>query len=401
MRKDVEELVSLINRTRSGNLEAYNAVVRRFQDMAVGYAYSILGDFHLAEDAAQEAFVSAYLELSGLRDLAAFPGWFRRIVLGKCGRIARDRKLPTVDLEKVTSVAPQEGSPEALLDARESEDRLLDALQTLPERDRSIITLFYISQFTQKEIAAFLDVPVSTINNRLHLSRKRLHEELVKMTAENLQANRPSRDEAFTASVRQRLQVLESLHRELASELGKVLCETLDQEAEVRITGVEQSTFDRFLASLPSPSLTLHFLMEPSSGRIIFDLSPELALAVEEKLIGTGSSTWKEAEKSMSEEDWRRLKSFGVAIKERLERIWKPIFAVELTDGIWETNFVGLMAHPDFSTLPTAEKLASLHEQPEDLIVRVDMEVRVGELGCRFGLCYPSSTLQTLLPHIE
>lgn len=57
----------LIERTRSGQLDAYGDLVRRFQDMAVDYAYSLLGDFHLAEDAAQEAFVRAYLELSELR----------------------------------------------------------------------------------------------------------------------------------------------------------------------------------------------------------------------------------------------------------------------------------------------------------------------------------------------
>jgi DNA-directed RNA polymerase specialized sigma24 family protein len=55
----VEALFSLVARAQSGDLEAYTAIVRRFQDMAVGYGYSLLGDMHLAEDAAQEAFASA------------------------------------------------------------------------------------------------------------------------------------------------------------------------------------------------------------------------------------------------------------------------------------------------------------------------------------------------------
>jgi DNA-directed RNA polymerase specialized sigma24 family protein len=54
----MEEVRSLVVRARGGDLEAYGEIVRRFQDMAYGYAYSILGDFHLAEDAAQEASVS-------------------------------------------------------------------------------------------------------------------------------------------------------------------------------------------------------------------------------------------------------------------------------------------------------------------------------------------------------
>ena len=70
----MEELASLVVRARAGDLKAYGQVVRRFQDMAYGYAYSLLGDFHLAEDAAQEAFVQAYRDLGKLAIPAAFPG---------------------------------------------------------------------------------------------------------------------------------------------------------------------------------------------------------------------------------------------------------------------------------------------------------------------------------------
>ena len=70
----VEELGSLVVRARSGSLDAYGAIVRRFQDLAYGYAYSLLGDFHLAEDVAQEAFLEAYRHLVDLREPAAFPG---------------------------------------------------------------------------------------------------------------------------------------------------------------------------------------------------------------------------------------------------------------------------------------------------------------------------------------
>ena len=62
------ELRELVRRARRGDLGAYDQIVRRFQDMAVGYGYSLLGDFHLAEDAAQEAFIAAYQQLPQLRD---------------------------------------------------------------------------------------------------------------------------------------------------------------------------------------------------------------------------------------------------------------------------------------------------------------------------------------------
>ena len=67
------EMKSLINRAQAGELEAYGAIVQRLQDMAVGYAYSILGDFHLAEDAVQESFIEAYPNLSKVYGPTAFP----------------------------------------------------------------------------------------------------------------------------------------------------------------------------------------------------------------------------------------------------------------------------------------------------------------------------------------
>lgn len=59
----MEELGTVVERARAGDLDAYREIVRRFQDMAYGYAYAMLGDFHLAQDAAQEAFIQAYRDL--------------------------------------------------------------------------------------------------------------------------------------------------------------------------------------------------------------------------------------------------------------------------------------------------------------------------------------------------
>jgi DNA-directed RNA polymerase specialized sigma24 family protein len=60
----MDSLQSLIVRTRSGDEDAYGEIVRRVQDMAVGYGYAMLRDFQSAEDAAQEAFLEAYRSLS-------------------------------------------------------------------------------------------------------------------------------------------------------------------------------------------------------------------------------------------------------------------------------------------------------------------------------------------------
>jgi len=76
----MDTLDAIVRKAQEGDTGAFALLVRRFQDMAVAYGYSMLRDFHLAEDAAQEAFFEAYRHLQQLREPAAFAVWFRRIV---------------------------------------------------------------------------------------------------------------------------------------------------------------------------------------------------------------------------------------------------------------------------------------------------------------------------------
>ena len=123
----MRELESLVAEVRAGQLGAYTEIVRRFQDMAVGYAHALLGDFHLAEDAAQEAFLQAYLDLAKLDQAAAFPGWFRRIVFKSCDRIRRKKSLHAVPLDDWALATPERG-PAAQLETGDAHQQLLHAI---------------------------------------------------------------------------------------------------------------------------------------------------------------------------------------------------------------------------------------------------------------------------------
>ena len=205
----MEQLAGLVGRATQGDLEAFAKIVRRFQDMAYGCAYSILGDFHLAEDAAQNSFFQAYRELEKLRKPGAFPGWFHKIVLTNCRRLTRGRRLPTVSLEAAGGRASCEPGPGELAEVRESRKKVHDAIRSLPENERMVITLFYIRAYSQDEIAAFLDVPKTTVNNRLHTARRRLKERMVRMVARELKDNALPRDfgEDFNPAVEQALKL--------------------------------------------------------------------------------------------------------------------------------------------------------------------------------------------------
>lgn len=183
------DLESLLQRTLAGELEAFGLIVRRFQDMAYGYAYSILGDFHLAQDAAQDAFIDAYRRLNELRTPDAFPGWLRRIVFKHCDRITRRKRPKTVPVEAAADAASRHDGPDRALERREIQETVLEAIRTLPEHQRAATTLFYINGYSQQEVADFLEVPVTTVKKRLHDARTKLRTRMMDMVDETLKSH--------------------------------------------------------------------------------------------------------------------------------------------------------------------------------------------------------------------
>jgi RNA polymerase sigma factor (sigma-70 family) len=203
----VDEISLLIARATSARAaraeksQAFGEIVRRFQDLAFACAYAVLGDFHLAEDAAQESFIVAWRHLDQLRQPAAFPGWFKRIVLSQCNRLTRGRRLDTVALNGLVDLPAAEPEPAAVYEGKERRARVLAAIQELPEHERMVTTLFYIGDYPQAEIAAFLETPVTTVKKRLFGARRKLRERMLDMVQETLREQRPSRNEQFAETV--------------------------------------------------------------------------------------------------------------------------------------------------------------------------------------------------------
>ena len=200
----MEPFDHLVRDAQQNNRTAFGELVRRFQDMAVGYAYSILRDWHLAEDAAQEAFIEAHRALHQLQEPMAFPRWLRCIVFKHCDRLTRGKQLSIVDLTNAVDVETDD-QPIKVVEGAEMRTQLFDAIGSLPDEERTVLTLFYLSNYSHKEIAAFLELPLTTVNNRLRSARrgikKRLQERIIEMVTENLQEQRPSRNDEFAERV--------------------------------------------------------------------------------------------------------------------------------------------------------------------------------------------------------
>lgn len=170
----------LVQRACHGDLDAFEAVVQQYQHTAIAYAFSILSDYHAAEDAVQEAFVALWRNFESLRNPDAFQGWLRRLVFTQCNRQQRRRTVKTVDLveDVIRSELP---TPADDLEIKEQRDAIRDAVDSLPQALREVVMLYYFTGHAQKEVAAFLEVPVSTVNKRLHEARSRLKKRMRKM----------------------------------------------------------------------------------------------------------------------------------------------------------------------------------------------------------------------------
>ncbi len=182
------DVAELVERARRGDTDAYTTLVQRYQGMAFGYAYATLGDFHQAEDAAQQAFVTAWRRLDHLEHPERFGGWLRGIVRFECLHLIRSRRCIEIPLDFATAIAVSTPGPEEVATERDGFDRVFATIDALPRAEREVTVLCYVHDHPQRDVAAFLGLPVTTVNNRLRSARTRLKEErLLTMTRDAFQ----------------------------------------------------------------------------------------------------------------------------------------------------------------------------------------------------------------------
>jgi RNA polymerase sigma factor (sigma-70 family) len=184
----------LVRRAIEGDKLAFVDLTRRFQLFAFGLALAHVGDFQKAEDIVQEAFVAAWLALPTLAEPAAFPGWLRGIVRDHAFRVLRRNQAHAVPLTEAEELPSDEQPADHILEQRRQAAAALAAISELPDALREPATLFFIHECSHQDIATFLGLSVTTVNNRLHAARSRLKRRIVKMTCTTLNADTFSDD---------------------------------------------------------------------------------------------------------------------------------------------------------------------------------------------------------------
>ncbi len=176
------ELSALLERCRSGDELAWEALVRRFQSRIYGVAYHYVGSAEDARDIAQEAFIRIYQNLALCAESERFLPWAVRIARNLCLDHLRRKKVrpPAQDLpaEELSGLHAPGGDP-AQLFAADSRKRLVHcALQGMTDLNREMILLRDIQGFALEEIASMLNVPLGTVKSRSNRARIELAQRL-------------------------------------------------------------------------------------------------------------------------------------------------------------------------------------------------------------------------------
>ena len=169
---------TFIEEARSGNASSFSALVEIYQERAIHAANSFVGNLEDARDIAQEAFVKAYQNLAKFEAQSRFYTWFYRILVNTCKDFLRKKKIRQTfsfwfgreedqGLDPVANVMdPSKNAADHILN-RELGASIMEALETLPSRQKSIFILRYLEGMSLNEISATLKISLGAVKANL------------------------------------------------------------------------------------------------------------------------------------------------------------------------------------------------------------------------------------------
>ncbi len=179
----VEE-AALVQRARHGDLEAYDELVRRYQERIYGTIYHMTSNHEDANDLAQESFIKAFQALKSFKGGSSFYTWLYRIAVNKTINFLKQRKnrihMSLNDLDFNTEHDPDlvalisEKTPHREVNLAELQEKLNEAMLKLSEPHRLVVVLHDVQGMAHDEIAKVMDCNIGTVRSRLFYARQQL-----------------------------------------------------------------------------------------------------------------------------------------------------------------------------------------------------------------------------------
>jgi RNA polymerase sigma factor (sigma-70 family) len=193
----------LVAHSLRGSRDAFGQIVARYQSLICSLAYSSTGSLTQSEDLAQETFLTAWQQLSELREPAKLRAWLCGIVRNLGHRIRRGQAREPLDgaapLEMLEELPAREAHPLDQAISREEEGILWRSLERIPETYREPLILFYREHRSMAQVALALELSEEAVRQRLARGRKLLHEEVLGFVEGALEKTSPDRQ--FTLGV--------------------------------------------------------------------------------------------------------------------------------------------------------------------------------------------------------
>jgi RNA polymerase sigma-70 factor, ECF subfamily len=181
LNRDVTSFDDRPIRAKNGDLNAFNELVVEYQSLVYNLCYRMLGQTQAAEDATQEAFVSAWRSMAGFRGVVFRP-WLLRIAANLCrDELRRRGRRPSASLDSALEAGVPEPpdddpAPDESAVSSELRGRLQAALQQLPEDQRTALILCDIEGLDYSEIASVMKTSLGTVKSRIARGRLKMRE---------------------------------------------------------------------------------------------------------------------------------------------------------------------------------------------------------------------------------
>ncbi len=175
---------TLVQRARLGHLDAYDELIRRYQERIYATIYHMTSNHEDANDLAQETFIKAFQALKSFKGGSSFYTWIYRIAVNKTINFLKQRKhrahMSLNDLDFNAEHDPDlvalisEKTPRREVNLAELQEKLNTALQKLSEAHRLVVVLHDVQGLPHEEIAKIMDCNIGTVRSRLFYARQQL-----------------------------------------------------------------------------------------------------------------------------------------------------------------------------------------------------------------------------------
>lgn len=176
---------------------------------------------------------------------------------------------------------------------------------------------------------------------------------------------------------------LQNIHENYCRALTTYLSGHLHSVVETKVISIEQITYDEFIRSLPSPTILGIFTLSPLEGTLLLEMSPSLAFTMIDRLLG-GQGSGSEKNRDLTEIE-------STIVKRRVEQM------ISLIGEAWEEVFESQPAVISLETNPQFTQIVA----PNEMVVLVTLEVRVGEMMGMINLCLPYLVLEPILDKLS